>query len=707
MSGNKSLKNKRNIGIMAHIDAGKTTVTERMLFFSGRKHTIGEVHDGGATTDWMEQEKERGITITAAAINFQWAPQTDSPLKDENIDLTIIDTPGHVDFTVEVERSLRVLDGAVLVLDGVSGVEPQSETVWRQANKHKVPRICFVNKLDRTGADFYKAARSIREKLGAKNSTIVTIPIGIEDNFSGVIDLVANTAYQFQGMTWEEISIPEDMQETAAQYRTKMLDEIAMYADDDFTMKLLENPDSITTEELHQEIRRLVCKSKIHTISCGSAFKNKGVQLLMDQICNWLPSPLETTPLSVYSENEDAEISLPSDPNGPLCGIVFKIMSDPHVGRIFFARIYSGSLNKGDNIISGSNGKKHRISKMIQCNAGDRKTHIDSASAGEICALSGLSRVRTGETICSPKNRLTLESMTFPEPVISMAIAPKSTGDREKLSNALGALTEEDPTFITKTNEETGQVTIAGMGELHLEINVDRMKREFGVIVDVSKPEVSYRETILSEGRANKKYAKQSGGRGQYAHMVLAVRPGHAGSGVFIKSKVVGGTIPKEYIPAATKGIEEGLHTGVLAGYPTIDIEIDIVEGSYHEVDSSEMAFKLCGAMAIKEAILNASPIILEPFMKNEVTTTEGYFGPVIEDINMRRGRVVGQNILDEDSDRKTVIITSEVPLSAMFGYSTRLRSMTSGSATYSITPSHFEKVPTHIQETISRGRKI
>ncbi|MCK5788128.1 MAG: elongation factor G [Chlamydiia bacterium] len=707
IAGDLHLQSKRNIGIMAHIDAGKTTVTERMLFFSGRKHSIGEVHDGGATTDWMEQEKERGITITAAAINIEWTSQTNSPLQGETTQITIIDTPGHVDFTVEVERSLRVLDGAVLVLDGVSGVEPQSETVWRQANKYKVPRICFVNKLDRMGADFYKSAQSIKDKLGAKNSIIVSIPIGIEEDFEGIIDLVNNTAYMFKGLEWEESAIPEHMEAQAEKYRNSMLEEIAQYADDDFTMLFLEDPSSITVNMIHEQIRSLVCSYKIHTVSCGSAFKNKGVQLLLDQICNWLPSPLDVTPLeALNTKTEEREKILPSS-KSPLCGIIFKIMSDIHVGRIFFVRLYSGTLKKGDNVISGSDGKKHRISKMIECNAGDRKTQISESSAGSICAVSGLTRVRTGDTICLSSHPYQLESMTFPDPVISMAITPNSLGDREKLSTALGALTEEDPTFITKTNEETGQVTIAGMGELHLEINVDRMKREFGVLVDVSKPEVSYRETITKTGTANKKYAKQSGGRGQYAHMVLEVQPADPGAGITIVSKIVGGAIPKEYIPAAIKGIEEGLTTGVIAGYPTVDLSVKITDGTYHDVDSSEMAFKLCGSMAIKEAVSQAKPIILEPYMKNEVTSTEEHLGTIMGDISRRRGRVLGQNVVEDGSTAKTIIVTSEVPLSELFGYSTDLRSLTSGRASYSITPSHFEKVPAQIQEKIESGKKV
>lgn len=702
----ENLNKKRNIGIMAHIDAGKTTTTERILFFAGKNHQIGEVHHGNATMDWMEQEQERGITITSAATNVNWTVKTDSPLKGSTLDISIIDTPGHVDFTVEVERSLRVLDGSVLLLDGVSGVEPQSETVWRQADKYSVPRIIFVNKLDRTGADFFRCVTSIRERLGVKNSIVVQIPIGAEEDFSGVIDLITMKAYIFEGLQWKETDIPAEMKEAAEDQRAIMLDEIASYSSDEFTMKVLEGED-ISIDEIHSEIRDLVCASKIHTVSCGSAFKNKGVQFLLDQICNWLPSPNDKPPVVAFDAKAEEDITLPPSKEAPLACLVYKIMSDPHVGRIFFCRIYSGTLKKGDTVYSGSSAKKFRISKIIECNAGDRNSIIESATAGSIVGIVGLSRVRTGETLCSPGMLLNLEEMTFPEPVISLSIAPKSMADREKLANALGALSEEDPTFRVKTDHETGETLISGMGELHLEILADRMKREFRVEADLGKPEVSYRETITKEGGANYKYAKQSGGRGQYAHMVLEMEPNKAGAGNVIESKIVGGAIPKEYVPSAIKGIEEGLRSGVVAGYPITDVIVRIVDGTYHEVDSSEMAFKLCGSMAIKEAALKSAPIILEPFMKAEIITPEEYLGSIMGDVSRRRGRVLGQDIIPGSSEKKTLTVSSEIPLSEMFGYSTDLRSMTSGSSSYSMTPSHFERVPASIQEKVISGKKV
>ena len=684
------LKNVRNIGIMAHIDAGKTTTTERILYYTGRVHRMGEVHEGAATMDWMEQEQERGITITSAATTVHWKQSK----------INIIDTPGHVDFTIEVERSLRVLDGAVAVFCSVSGVEPQSETVWRQADKYGVPRIAFVNKMDRTGADFFDAITTMKEKLHA-NAIPVHCPIGAEAEFKGMVDLVSMRALYFHdetlGADWEETDIPAELLEQCKIMRSELLDELATVdeSDDAFMTKVLENPDALTVDEINAVIRKGVCTNKFTPVLCGSAFKNKGVQQLLDAVVNWMPSPLDRGAVKAIDLKTDGEISLPPADDAPFAALAFKIMTDPYVGRLTYVRIYSGTLIKGMSLINSTQDSKERISRLIEMHANQRKER-DEFYAGDIAACIGLKKARTGDTICAADHPVLLEKMEFPEPVISMAIEPKSKGDREKLSMALSALSEEDPTFRVHTNEETGQTIIAGMGELHLEILHDRMKREFAVEANVGQPQVSYKETITIPSSSQTKFVKQSGGRGQYAHVELEITPNEKGKGNEIVSKIVGGVIPREYIPAVIKGVEDGLSTGILAGYNLVDVIVHIVFGSYHDVDSNEMAFRICGSMAIKEAAKKAKPIILEPIMKVSVTTPEANMGDVIGDLNRRRGQITGQ-----ESNKGAVIINAEVPLSEMFGYSTLLRSMTSGRGTYVMEPSHFAQVPKNIQEEI------
>lgn len=684
------LEKVRNIGIMAHIDAGKTTTTERMLFYSGKSHRIGEVHEGAATMDFMVQEQERGITITSAATTIYW--------KDSKIN--IIDTPGHVDFTVEVERSLRVLDGSVAVFCAVAGVQPQSETVWRQANLYGVPRIAFVNKMDRTGANFFAAVDSMREKLGA-NPIPVHCPIGAEAEFKGMIDLITMKAYIFRdetmGAEYDTEEIPTDLKEKAKEMRSALLEELATVdeSNETFMMKVLEDPDSLTEEEIHAVIRKGVCENKFTPVLCGTAFKNKGVQQILDAVVEWMPSPLDRGTIKGINADTDEEMDLEPDDNSPLSALAFKVMTDPYVGRLTFVRVYSGTLKKGSTLINTTKGKKERVSRLLEMHANQRKDR-DFFFTGDIAACIGLKSTSTGDTLCAENSPLLLEKMEFPEPVISMAIEPKSKADREKLSVALSALSEEDPTFRVQTHEETGETIIAGMGELHLEILKDRMMREFKVEANVGKPQVSYKETITMDAKADTKFVKQSGGRGQYAHVVLEIEPNEPGKGNEVVSKIVGGAIPKEYIPAVIKGVEEGLSTGVLAGYNLVDVKVRIVFGSYHDVDSNEMAFKICASMSIKEAASKAKPVILEPVMKVTVTTPEDYMGDVIGDINRRRGKIQGQEMT-----KGTVVITSEVPLSEMFGYSTQLRSLSSGRATYSMEPSHFEKVPAKIQQEI------
>ena len=685
-----TLKNVRNIGIMAHIDAGKTTCTERILFYSGRLHRIGEVHEGAATMDFMEQERERGITITSASTTVYW--------KDHKIN--IIDTPGHVDFTIEVERSLRVLDGSVAVFDAVAGVQPQSETVWRQADRYGVPRIAFVNKMDRIGADFFNAIETMKDKLGA-NAIPVQCPIGAESDFKGMVDLVAMKAYLFldetMGAKYEEAEIPADLLDKCKQMRANLLEELATVdeSNETFMMKVLEDPDSLTEDEIHAAIRKGVITLKINPVVCGTAFKNKGIQPLLDSIVRWMPSPLDRGVIKGMNVDTSEPMQIVPSDDSPLAALAFKIMSDPYVGRLTYVRVYAGTLTKGTTLINTTKDKKERVSRLLEMHANQRKDR-EEFYTGDIAACIGLKYTSTGDTLCSEDNPLLLEKMEFPEPVISMAIEPKSKADREKLSLALSSLSEEDPTFRVQTNEETGQTIISGMGELHLEILRDRMFREFSVEANVGKPEVAYKETITAPSSTETKYVKQSGGRGQYAHVCLEIEPNEVGKGNEIVSKIVGGSIPKEYISPTIKGIEEGISTGILAGYPLVDVKIAIVFGSYHEVDSSEMAFKICGSMAMKDAAKKAKPVLLEPIMKVVVTTPDQFMGDVIGDINRRRGK-----ILNQTTDRGTVIVDAEVPLSEMFGYSTQLRSLSSGRANYAMEPSHFEKVPTKLQEEI------
>jgi len=691
-SEKEQLKKVRNIGIMAHIDAGKTTTTERILYYSGRLHRMGEVHEGAATMDWMAQEQERGITITSAATTVFW----------DDCKINIIDTPGHVDFTIEVERSLRVLDGSVAVFCAVSGVEPQSETVWRQADHYEVPRIAFVNKMDRTGADFFEAVESMRDKLHA-NAIPVHYPIGAEGGFKGMVDLITMKANIFNdetlGAQWEEQEIPAELLKECKKLRGELLEELATIdeSNEEFMMKVLEEPESLTVEEINAVIRKGVCDCKINPVLCGTAFKNKGVQQLLNAIVNWMPSPLDRRQVNGINMKTEEEVVIKPDDSEPLTALAFKVMTDPYVGRLTFVRIYSGTMTKGMTLLNATKGAKERVSRLIEMHANSREER-DAFYTGDIAACVGLKNTATGDTLCEEKNPILLEKMEFPEPVINMAIEPKSKADREKLSHALSALSEEDPTFRVSSNEETGQTIIAGMGELHLEVLHDRMKREFNVEANVGRPQVSYRETITVPGNAKTKYVKQSGGRGQYAHVELKVEPNEKGKGNEVVSEIVGGVIPKEYIPAVIKGIEEGLATGILAGYNLVDTKVRIVFGSYHEVDSSEMAFKICGSMAIKEAAQSAKPIILEPIMSVDVTTPENSLGDVIGDLNRRRGQIMGQKNV-----KGAIMVDAQVPLSEMFGYSTTLRSISSGRATFVMEPSHFERVPTKIQEEIMK----
>lgn len=689
-SNKDDLKKLRNIGIMAHIDAGKTTTTERILYYSGRSHKIGEVHEGAATMDWMVQEQERGITITSAATTVFW----------KGSKINIIDTPGHVDFTIEVERSLRVLDGSVALFCSVSGVEPQSETVWRQADKYGVPRIAFVNKMDRMGADFFDAVQTMRDKLHA-NAIPVQCPIGAESEFKGMVDLVKMKAYVFHdeslGADWDETEIPEDLVEKCQKMRSELLDELATIDEENevFMQKVLEDPDSLTEDEINAAIRKGVCENKFNPVLCGSSFKNKGVQQLLDAVVAWMPSPLDRGAIKAHDLDTDEEILLEPNDDQPLAALAFKIMTDPYVGRLTYIRIYSGTLVKGVPLLNTTKGEEERVSRLLEMHANKREEK-DEFHTGDIAACIGLKKATTGDTLCSPKRPIILEKMEFPEPVISMAIEPKSKGDREKLAMALQSLSIEDPTFRVTTDEETGQTIIAGMGELHLEILHDRMKREFNVEANVGKPQVAYKETITIPGSSQTKFVKQSGGRGQYAHVELEIKPNEKGKGNEVVSKIVGGVIPKEYIAPTIKGVEEGLATGVLAGYNLVDVLVEIVYGSYHDVDSSEMAFKICGSMALKDAARKCKPVILEPIMKVDVTTPEAHMGDIIGDLNRRRGQILGQ-----ETHKGAVIIHAEVPLSEMFGYSTLLRSLSSGRATYVMEPSHFERVPTKIQEEI------
>jgi elongation factor G len=688
-----SLEKTRNIGIIAHIDAGKTTVTERILFYTGKKHKIGEVHEGAAEMDWMEQERERGITITSAATTCFW--------KDARIN--IIDTPGHVDFTAEVERSLRVLDGGVVVFDGVAGVEPQSETVWHQADKYNVPRIAFINKLDRTGADFYKDLASIHERL-TKHAYPIQLPIGIEGNFRGLIDLFEKKARVYLddlGTKWEDIDVPEDMQEKVLEYRNRLIEAIVEESEE-LTDKYLKG-EEIKIDELKKELRKRVCSGKIVPVLCGSALKNKGVQFMLDAVIDYLPSPVEVPSVNGFNPNdEERKIEVKPADNENFAALAFKVATDPFVGKLTFIRVYSGILKSGSYVLNSSNGGKERIGRIVRMHANHRE-EVQEVYAGEIAAVIGLKNTTTGNTLCDENSPVVLESIVFPEPVISIAVEPKTKADQEKMGVALGKLSEEDPTFRVKTDEETNQTIISGMGELHLDIIVDRMKREFSVEANVGKPQVAFRETITKEAEGEGKYIKQSGGRGQYGHCYLRVGPNEAGKGYEFIDQVKGGAIPREYIPAINKGIKEALDRGVIAGYPMVDIKVTVYDGTYHDVDSSEAAFKIAGSMGFQEAVKKAGPVLLEPVMRVDVVTPEQFMGDVIGDLNSKRGQI------EEMGDRGQVkVIKAKVPLAAMFGYATQLRSMTQGRASYSMEFANYVEVPKNIAEQIigERGGK-
>ena len=691
------LEYTRNIGIAAHIDAGKTTVTERVLYYSGVVHKIGEVHEGTAVTDWMEQERERGITITSAAISCQWQTKF-GPFDGIEHRINIIDTPGHVDFTAEVERSLRVLDGAVGVFCAVAGVQPQSETVWRQMEKYHVPRLAFVNKMDRTGADFYAAVDSIREKLGG-NAHPIYLPIGAEADLKGLIDLVGMRAAIYDesdasGVAFEWAEIPEDMKEKATEYREQLVEALADF-DDDLAMRYLEG-EELSQDEIRTAIRKATLSLKFLGVIPGSAFKNKGVQMLMDAVVDYLPSPLDLPPMKAYDDEENEVAIVPDDNNGKVAGLVFKLWSDPYVGKLVFFRLYSGTLNKGSALYNPRTRKTERISRLMVLKA-DAREDIDTAYSGDICALIGVKDCATGDTLCDKDLDIQLEPPSFPEPVISMSVEPNSKADQEKLSIGLQRLKEEDPTFNVFTDEETGQTIIAGMGELHLDIIRDRLFREFKVEANAGKPQIAYRESITKEADGEGKFVRQSGGRGQYGHALIKMEPNEKGKGVEIVNEIVGGAIPKEYIKPLSDGIMEASANGTIAGYPVIDWKVRIVDGSFHEVDSSEMAFKMAGIFAFKDAMAKSGPQLLEPIMSVEVITPEEYQGDIVGDINRRRGQIQSM----ETGRNNVATISANVPLETMFGYATDVRSLSKGRANYSMTPSHFDQVPASVLNDI------
>jgi elongation factor G len=688
MSQEYSLDKFRNIGIMAHIDAGKTTFTERVLFYTGKKHKIGETHDGGADMDWMDQEKERGITITSAATTCFW--------KDNKIN--IIDTPGHVDFTVEVERSLRVLDGAIAVFDGSQGVEPQSETVWRQADKYKVPRLCFVNKMDKTGADFFMSLESIKKRLNTK-AVAYQLPIGSEDSLSGVIDLLTKKAYKFEGKFGEqitEIDIPEDMKEKVEEYRSILVERVVEF-DDELTEKYLSG-ESVEVEDLKKALRKGVIANGIYPVLCGTALQNVGVQMALDAVSEYLPSPLDVAEVVATDiKDEEKKVVISPDTKEPFAGLAFKIATDPFVGKLCFVRVYSGVLESGSYVYNSTTGKKERVGRIVRMHANSRE-EVKEIGAGDIAAVIGLKDTTTGNTLCDEKRQVTLENIVFPEPVIKIAVEPKTKADQEKMGIALSRLAEEDPTFRVESDEESGQVLISGMGELHLDIIVDRMKREFAVEANVGNPQVSYRETIKEKAEAEHKYSKQSGGRGQYGHCYLRLEPqvNEGGKTYEFADEVKGGAIPKEFIPAIEKGVKEAMDSGILAGYPMVDVKVTVYDGSYHEVDSSEVAFKMAAIFAFRDACQKASPVLLEPVMKVEVTTPEEYMGGIIGDLNAKRGQI------EEMSDRGNAkVVLAKVPLAEMFGYATSLRSMSQGRANYVMEFCQYNEVPRNILEQI------
>ncbi|MEW6248841.1 MAG: elongation factor G [Nitrospirota bacterium] len=680
------LEKTRNIGIMAHIDAGKTTTTERILFYTGLTHRMGEVHEGAATMDWMEQERERGITITSAATTCFW--------RDHRIN--IIDTPGHVDFTIEVERSLRVLDGAVAVFDSVQGVEPQSETVWRQADKYRVPRIAFMNKMDRIGADFYASVQSIIDRLGA-NPVPIQIPVGREAEFRGSVDLVSMKAYFYDdetlGAKYKIEEIPSDLVDLAKEYREKLIEAVAEF--DEQVLEKYLNGHSLTEEEIRRATRAGTIAMKITPVLCGSAFKNKGVQQLLDGVVDYLPSPLDIPPVVGVDPATNKEVQRRASDSEPFSALAFKIMTDPFAGQLTYFRVYSGTVRTGVSVLNVTKGVKERIGRLLKMHANKRED-IDAAYAGDIVAAVGLKSATTGDTLCDEKQPVLLEVMKFPEPVIAMAIEPKTKQDQEKLGFSLQKLAQEDPSFRVRTDEETGQTIIAGMGELHLEIIVDRLLREFKVEANVGKPEVAFRETIRRRAEAEAKYIKQTGGRGQYGHVVLAVEPSEPGAGFEFVNKIVGGAIPREYIPAVEKGVRERMETGVLAGYPMRDVRVTLLDGSYHEVDSNEMAFKIAASIGFQDACKKADPVLLEPIMKVEVLVPQEYMGDVIGNLNGRRGKIQGMKVRAGSQ-----AIEAAVPLSEMFGYATDLRSRTQGRATYSMEFDRYEQVPKQIAEAI------
>ena len=680
------LEKIRNFGIAAHIDAGKTTTTERILFYTGKTHKLGEVHDGAAVTDFMDQERERGITIQSAAVTAEW----------KGHQVNIIDTPGHVDFTVEVERSLRVLDGVVAVFCAVGGVQSQSETVWRQANRYEVPRMVFVNKMDRTGADFYRVVDQIRTRLGG-NAVPIQLPIGAEDGFTGLIDLMKMRAEVYTndlGTDIKDEEIPADMLEKAKQYREEMIEKISE-TDDDLMMKFMEGEEP-TVEELKAALRKAVCNNQIVPVTCGTAFKNKGVQLMLDAVIDYMPSPVDVK--AIEGELPDGtKTERHSSDDEPFSALAFKVMTDPFVGRLTFLRVYSGKLTSGSYVLNATNGKKERISRLVQMYA-DQRIEQDEVHAGDICAAVGLKDTTTGDTLCDEKAPIILEKMEFPEPVISVAIEPKTKADQDKMGIALQKLAEEDPSFRVKSDTETGQTIISGMGELHLDIIVDRLLREFKVDANVGKPQVAYRETILGTADQDSKFIRQSGGKGQYGHVKIKIAPAEENAGFVFENKIVGGAIPKEYIEPARKGMEEALEGGILAGYPMIDVKVELYDGSYHEVDSSEMAFKIAGSMAIKDGCKKAKPCILEPMMKVEVEIPDEFTGTIIGDISRRRGRVEGQEPVGNTGN---VIIRATVPLGNMFGYATDLRSNTQGRGTFSMEFKCYEQVPKNVEEEI------
>jgi elongation factor G len=685
-----SLANTRNIGIMAHIDAGKTTTTERILYYTGRIHKIGETHEGASQMDWMEQEQERGITITSAATTAQWKGHR----------VNIIDTPGHVDFTVEVERSLRVLDGAVAVLDAQSGVEPQTETVWRQATTYGVPRVVFVNKMDKIGADFLYSVKTIHDRLGA-NAHPIQLPIGAEDQFEAIIDLIEMKAVFYGndlGTDIEVRDIPEEHQEIAEEYRAKLV-EAAAELDEELMMKYLEEGE-LTTDELKAAIRQGTINVEFFPVICGSAFKNKGVQLMLDAVIDYLPAPTDVPAIKGTTPDTDEEVTRESTDEAPFSALAFKVMTDPYVGKLTFFRVYSGVLNSGSYVQNSTKGKRERVGRILQMHANSRE-EISQVYAGDIAAAVGLKDTTTGDTLCDEKSLVILESMEFPEPVISLSVEPKSKADQDKMTTALQKLQEEDPTFRAETNQETGQIIISGMGELHLDILVDRMRREFKVEANVGAPQVAYRETFRASAEVEGKFARQSGGRGQYGHVWIEFSPNEEGKGFEFVNGIVGGTVPREYIPAVQAGLEDAMGNGVLAGYPLIDVKARLFDGSYHDVDSSEMAFKIAASMALKNAAKKCNPVILEPMMKVEVVIPDEYLGDIMGDITSRRGRVEGM-----EARGNAQVVRAFVPLSEMFGYATALRSNTQGRGTYSMHFDHYEEVPKSISEEIIKKNK-